>query len=48
MKHVKTVSRVNISMAQDSTTDIITTIVSVLTAVGSLLAILLPEGKVKQ
>ena len=48
MKHVKTVSRVNLSRAQDSATDIISTIVSILTAVGSLLQVLLPNLDDKQ
>ncbi len=48
MKHVKTVSRVNMSLAQDSVTDILSTIVAILTAIGSLLEIVLPEDKAKQ
>jgi len=49
MKHVKTISRVNLSRAQASTTDIIAAVVSILTAIGSFLGVILPglEGKQK-
>jgi hypothetical protein len=48
MKHVRTISRVNLSQAQASTTDIITAVVSILTAIGSLLGIIVPGVQDKQ
>lgn len=48
MKHVKTISRVNLSRAQASTTDIIAAIVSILTALGALLGVILPGIEDKQ
>lgn len=48
MKHVKTVSRVNVSPAQVPAMDIITTVISVFTAIGSVLGILVPLFEDKQ
>jgi hypothetical protein len=48
MKHVKTVSRVNLSPAQQSATDIIGIVISVLTALGTVLGVLVPALGDKQ
>ena len=42
MKHVRTISRVNVSRAQMPTEDIISIVISVLTALGSLLGVVIP------
>jgi len=49
MKHVRTISRVNVSQAQaDNTMDIITAVISILTAIGSLVGLIVPGLEDKQ
>jgi len=48
MKHIATISRVNVNKAQLPAGDIFSTVITVLTAVGSLLGVLIPLFDDKQ